>query len=180
MKNIKNVILLLITVFMCFSVACTGEPAEEEKPQIKYNDFISQQTTTITQTRTKHTKSKKSTKINSKKKSKKSVNNVVSKENNSKKVTTKINNGVNNTNKVIVVNSKTTVKTTIVTTTITELQETATTTLAPLLDTDICYVTASGEKYHRQGCRYLKRSCLEMLVGEAKEKKYTPCKVCKP
>jgi len=57
---------------------------------------------------------------------------------------------------------------------------TQTTTLPPLRDDEICYITANGEKYHRQGCRYLKRSCIEIIVGEAKEKNYTPCKICKP
>lgn len=65
-------------------------------------------------------------------------------------------------------------------TTPTSSSTTQTTTLAPLSDDDICYVTANGERYHRQGCRYLNRSCIEIIVSEAKEQGYTPCKVCKP
>lgn len=64
--------------------------------------------------------------------------------------------------------------------TTTTSSSTQTTTLAPLSDDDICYVTANGERYHRQGCRYLNRSCIEIIVSEAKEQGYTPCKVCKP
>lgn len=59
-------------------------------------------------------------------------------------------------------------------------ETTQTTTLAPLKDTDICYITANGEKYHREGCRYLAKSCIEIIVADAKEQGYTPCKVCKP
>lgn len=55
-----------------------------------------------------------------------------------------------------------------------------TTTLAPLSDTDICYITKTGSRYHRQGCRYLSKSCIEIIVGEAKEKGYQPCQICKP
>ncbi len=40
------------------------------------------------------------------------------------------------------------------------------------------YVTRTGAKYHREGCRYLK-SKIPMSLKEAKQR-YTPCKVCKP
>ena len=43
----------------------------------------------------------------------------------------------------------------------------------------IVYVTKSGTKYHRDGCRYLSKSKIPMPLKEAK-KKYTPCSVCKP
>jgi len=42
------------------------------------------------------------------------------------------------------------------------------------------YVTATGEKYHRNGCRYLKKSKMPMTLSEAKEAGYKPCSVCKP
>lgn len=41
------------------------------------------------------------------------------------------------------------------------------------------YVTSTGEKYHRAGCRHLIKSCIEMPLSEAKLK-YQPCSVCKP
>lgn len=42
------------------------------------------------------------------------------------------------------------------------------------------YVTATGEKYHKDGCRYLKKSKIPMSLSEAKESGYEPCSVCKP
>ena len=56
----------------------------------------------------------------------------------------------------------------------------STTALESLKDTDTGYITDTGTRYHRSGCRYLAKSCIEIIVGEAKEKGYTPCKVCKP
>ena len=41
------------------------------------------------------------------------------------------------------------------------------------------YVTRTGEKYHRDGCRYLSRSRIPMSLAEA-AKRYGPCSVCKP
>lgn len=46
--------------------------------------------------------------------------------------------------------------------------------------TDIVYVTKTGSKYHRAGCRYLKKSYREITRTEAKEQGYTACSVCKP
>lgn len=42
------------------------------------------------------------------------------------------------------------------------------------------YVTNTGSKYHRSGCRYLKKSKIPIKLSEAKSQGYTPCKVCKP
>ncbi|AEE97681.1 MBL fold metallo-hydrolase [Mahella australiensis] len=42
------------------------------------------------------------------------------------------------------------------------------------------YITDSGEKYHKDGCRYLKKSKIPIKLSEAKAKGYTPCKVCGP
>jgi micrococcal nuclease len=43
----------------------------------------------------------------------------------------------------------------------------------------IVYVTRTGAKYHRAGCRYLRRSSIPMKLEDAK-KRYTPCSVCRP
>lgn len=42
------------------------------------------------------------------------------------------------------------------------------------------YVTNTGAKYHRDGCRYLSKSRIPMSLTDAKAAGYTPCKVCKP
>ena len=42
------------------------------------------------------------------------------------------------------------------------------------------YITASGEKYHNSGCRYLKNSKIAISLSDAKAKGYTPCSVCNP
>jgi len=44
----------------------------------------------------------------------------------------------------------------------------------------IVYITKTGKKYHRLGCRYLRKSCIPISLAEAKRRGYTPCKVCKP
>jgi micrococcal nuclease len=41
------------------------------------------------------------------------------------------------------------------------------------------YVTRTGEKYHRDGCRYLSRSRIPMSLKDAKLG-YTACSVCRP
>lgn len=41
------------------------------------------------------------------------------------------------------------------------------------------YVTKSGTKYHREGCRYLRKSKIAVGLAEAKQR-YGPCSVCKP
>ena len=55
-----------------------------------------------------------------------------------------------------------------------------TTSLPPLLDTDFCYITENGKKFHRENCRYLYKSNIKIIVKEAKEKGFSPCSVCKP
>ncbi len=42
------------------------------------------------------------------------------------------------------------------------------------------YVTNTGSKYHRSGCRYLKKSKISINLSEAKNQGYGPCKVCRP
>ncbi len=42
------------------------------------------------------------------------------------------------------------------------------------------YVTKSGGKYHRSGCRYLSKSQISITLTSAKNQGYAPCSVCKP
>ena len=42
------------------------------------------------------------------------------------------------------------------------------------------YVTRTGKRYHREGCRYLVSSKIPMTLKDAKAHGYTPCKVCRP
>jgi competence protein ComEC len=44
----------------------------------------------------------------------------------------------------------------------------------------IVYITKSGEKYHSDGCRYLKSSKIETTLSDAKSRGFTPCSVCNP
>ncbi len=41
------------------------------------------------------------------------------------------------------------------------------------------YITSTGKKYHREGCRSLKKSKTPIPLSQAVGK-YSPCKVCKP
>lgn len=41
-----------------------------------------------------------------------------------------------------------------------------------------CFVTASGTKYHREGCSYLKKSKTKMTVTAAESSGYSPCSRC--
>lgn len=45
--------------------------------------------------------------------------------------------------------------------------------------TTTVYITDTGSKYHRSGCRYLRKSQISISLDEAK-KSYDPCSVCKP
>jgi hypothetical protein len=40
------------------------------------------------------------------------------------------------------------------------------------------YVTRTGHRYHRAGCRYLRTSHVAMSRSEALKRGYTPCHVC--
>ena len=42
------------------------------------------------------------------------------------------------------------------------------------------YITDTGEKYHRSGCQYLRKSKHAISLSEAKSRGYTPCSKCKP
>lgn len=46
--------------------------------------------------------------------------------------------------------------------------------------TDIVYVTKTGQKYHRGGCRYLSRSKISMERSRAISRGFEPCSVCRP
>jgi hypothetical protein len=41
------------------------------------------------------------------------------------------------------------------------------------------YVTKTGQKYHRDGCRYLRQSRIPMSLKDA-ARRFGPCSVCKP
>jgi hypothetical protein len=42
------------------------------------------------------------------------------------------------------------------------------------------YITNTGEKYHKQTCKYLSKSSISTELSKAKENGYTACSVCKP
>lgn len=44
----------------------------------------------------------------------------------------------------------------------------------------IVYRTNTGECYHRHGCSYLRRSCIEITLREAVERGLRPCSRCSP
>lgn len=44
----------------------------------------------------------------------------------------------------------------------------------------IVYITRTGSKYHRAGCRYLSRSQIPISLSDAKSNGYDPCSVCNP
>ena len=46
--------------------------------------------------------------------------------------------------------------------------------------TTYVYITDTGLKYHRKGCRYLDHSKRRVSLGWAKSHGYKPCKVCNP
>jgi methylphosphotriester-DNA--protein-cysteine methyltransferase len=48
------------------------------------------------------------------------------------------------------------------------------------MSTTYVYITNSGKKYHRSGCRYLKKSKIKKTLKWAKAHGFKPCKVCKP
>nr|WP_315022511.1 hypothetical protein [uncultured Aminipila sp.] len=42
------------------------------------------------------------------------------------------------------------------------------------------YITETGSKYHRDGCRYLKQSQISISKSNAINQGYTPCSICNP
>ncbi|PYR93562.1 MAG: hypothetical protein DMF84_09170 [Acidobacteria bacterium] len=47
------------------------------------------------------------------------------------------------------------------------------------VENETVYVTRTGAKYHRDGCRYLRSSRIPMKLKDA-AKSYGPCSVCRP
>ena len=47
------------------------------------------------------------------------------------------------------------------------------------IDTKV-FITATGTKYHRSGCRHLKDSKRSISVDDANKQGYEPCSVCHP
>ena len=45
---------------------------------------------------------------------------------------------------------------------------------------EIVYITATGKKYHKENCRYLKYTKCRTLLEDAQNASYTSCKVCNP
>jgi len=45
---------------------------------------------------------------------------------------------------------------------------------------DIVYITRTGSKFHRAGCRYLRYSAIPIKRSEAIALGYSPCSVCRP
>ena len=42
------------------------------------------------------------------------------------------------------------------------------------------YITETGKKYHRVGCRYLSKSDITVTLAVAKARGLGPCSVCRP
>lgn len=53
-------------------------------------------------------------------------------------------------------------------------------TSSTITNSEIVYITDTGDKYHRDGCRYLRESKHEISRNNAVSQGYTPCSVCKP
>jgi hypothetical protein len=46
--------------------------------------------------------------------------------------------------------------------------------------TQTVYITGTGKRYHRDGCRYLAASKVPISLKDAKARGFTACKVCHP
>ena len=46
--------------------------------------------------------------------------------------------------------------------------------------TQTVYITRTGKRYHRDGCRYLAASKIPISLKDAKARGFTACKVCHP
>ncbi len=62
----------------------------------------------------------------------------------------------------------------------TTTQERATQKKATQEGSDIVYITRTGTKFHRAGCRYLRYSAIPIRRSEAIAQGYSPCSVCRP
>lgn len=76
------------------------------------------------------------------------------------------------------------VTTTTTTTTTTTAEPETTTEAIPVTTTaqdpaeTIVYITASGDKYHNESCRYYDDTCTPMTLQDAQNAGYKPCRVC--
>ena len=61
-----------------------------------------------------------------------------------------------------------------------ERQERATQGRATQEGSDFVYITRTGTKFYRAGCRYLRYSAILIKRSEAIARGYAPCKVCRP
>lgn len=52
--------------------------------------------------------------------------------------------------------------------------------MTPMAKTKYVYITNTGKKYHKNRCRYLKKSKIKKTLSWAKKHGYKACKVCKP
>lgn len=74
--------------------------------------------------------------------------------------------------------------TTTTTTTTTTAEPETTTEATPVTTTTqdpaetIVYITASGDKYHNESCRYYDDTCTPMTLQDAQNAGYEPCRVC--
>ena len=78
--------------------------------------------------------------------------------------------------------SKPTTQATVITPKSTTPKKTAPKVTAPSTDNQnvTVYITDSGKKYHRAGCKYLKKSKHAISLKDAKAGGYGPCSVCDP
>ncbi len=54
------------------------------------------------------------------------------------------------------------------------------TPLAQQQQSQTVYITRTGHKYHRVGCRYLSHSSIPISLREAEANGYAPCSICNP
>ncbi len=52
--------------------------------------------------------------------------------------------------------------------------------MSEISKTTYVYITKTGKKYHKSGCRYLKKSKIKKTLAWAKKHGYKRCTVCKP
>lgn len=56
----------------------------------------------------------------------------------------------------------------------------STTTIKPTTNSVTVYITNTGSKYHRSGCRYLSKSKIPISLSDAISRGYGACSVCNP
>lgn len=58
------------------------------------------------------------------------------------------------------------------------IKETPVRTEKPVTKSATVYITKTGEKYHEDGCRYLRKSQIAISLSEAQSRGFTACSVC--